>query len=116
MVDFPNRGWILSSGRGRLTHDGGLELVQAEACTSVAQLQTRHARLMGVARFGVVDRRGLPEGYDGGKKVSGRMRHLQVATLGLIWGRAVLAADLTEWDGAVEVFKRLRRHRPIGAA
>ena len=30
-----------------------------------------------------------------------------VDTLGLIWGLAVLAAAPTDWDGAVEVFKRV---------
>src|SRR5688572_33365533 len=49
---------------------------------------------------------GGPRGYDGGKKVTGRKRHLLVDTLGLIWGLAVLPAAPTDWDGAVEVFKR----------
>jgi putative transposase len=39
--------------------------------------------------------------------VSGRKRHLLVDTLGLIWGLAVLPAAPTDWDGAVEVFKRV---------
>ena len=43
----------------------------------------------------------------GGKKVSGRKRHLLVDTLGLIWGLAVLPASSTDWDGAVEVFRRI---------
>jgi putative transposase len=38
--------------------------------------------------------------------VAGRKRHLLVDTLGLVWGLAVLAAAPTDWDGAVEVFKR----------
>jgi putative transposase len=49
---------------------------------------------------------GGPKGYDGGKKVGGRKRHLLVDTLGLVWGLAVLAAAPTDWDGAVEVFSR----------
>src|SRR3954469_17238889 len=55
---------------------------------------------------------GGPKGYDGGKKVGGRKRHLVVDTLGLIWGLAVLAAAPTDWDGAVEVFKRVGRGMP----
>ncbi len=39
--------------------------------------------------------------------MSGRKRHLLVDTLGLIWGPAVLPAAPTDWDGAVEVFKRI---------
>jgi putative transposase len=38
--------------------------------------------------------------------VAGRKRHLLVDTMGLIWGLAVLPAAPTDWDGAVEVFKR----------
>jgi putative transposase len=39
--------------------------------------------------------------------VAGRKRHVLVDTLGLIWGLAVLPAAPTDWDGAVEVFKRV---------
>ena len=39
--------------------------------------------------------------------MAGRKRHLLVDTLGLIWGLAVLPAAPTDWDGAVEVFKRV---------
>jgi putative transposase len=48
----------------------------------------------------------------GGKKVAGRKRHMLVDTLGLIWGLAVLPAAPTDWDGAVEVFKRVGRGMP----
>lgn len=55
---------------------------------------------------------GGPKGYDAGKKVSGRKRHVLVDTLGLIWGLAVLPASPTDWDGAVEVFKRIGQGLP----
>jgi putative transposase len=55
---------------------------------------------------------GGPKGYDGGKKVAGRKRHLLVDTLGLIWGLAVLPAAPTDWDGAVVVFERVGRTLP----
>ena len=48
----------------------------------------------------------------GGKKVAGRKRHLLVDTLGLIWGLAVLPAAPTDWDGAVEVLKRVGNTLP----
>jgi putative transposase len=35
-----------------------------------------------------------------------------VDTLGLIWGLAVLPASPTDWDGAVEVFKRVGKKLP----
>jgi putative transposase len=51
-------------------------------------------------------------GTTGGKKVGGRKRHLLVDTLGLVWGLAVLAAAPIDWDGAIEVFKRVGRRMP----
>ena len=39
--------------------------------------------------------------------MAGRKRHLLVDTMGLIWGLAVLPATPTDWDGAVEVFRRV---------
>jgi len=44
--------------------------------------------------------------------VSGRKRHLLVDTLGLIWGLAVLPAAPTDWDGAIEVFRRVGKSLP----
>jgi putative transposase len=55
---------------------------------------------------------GGPKGYDGGKKVAGRKRHLLVDTLGLIWGLVVLPAAPTDWDGAVKVFDRVGKKLP----
>ena len=39
-------------------------------------------------------------GYDGGKKVSGRKRHLLVDTLGIVLKVRVTAADVGDRDGA----------------
>jgi len=55
---------------------------------------------------------GGPKGYDGGKKVSGRKRHVLVDTLGLIWGLVVLPASPTDWDGAVAVFEKAAKTMP----
>jgi len=55
---------------------------------------------------------GGPKGYDPGKKVSGRKRHVLVDTLGLIWGLAVLPAAPTDWDGAVKVFEKVGKTMP----
>jgi hypothetical protein len=38
-----------------------------------------------------------PQGYDGGKKVAGRKRHVLVDTLVLMWGLAVLLAAPSDW-------------------
>jgi len=47
-----------------------------------------------------------PKGTTQGKKIGGRKRHLLVDTLGLLWGLAVLPADIQDWEGAEEVFRR----------
>jgi putative transposase len=44
--------------------------------------------------------RGDARGYDGGKKIQGRKRHLLVDTLGLLLKVKVLAADIGDRDGA----------------
>ena len=41
-----------------------------------------------------------PSGYDAGKKVKGRKRHILVDTLGLLLSVAVHAADIQDRDGA----------------
>lgn len=44
--------------------------------------------------------RGGEHGYDGGKKLSGRKRHILVDTLGLLLKVKVHAADILDRDGA----------------
>jgi putative transposase len=57
---------------------------------------------------------GEERGYDAGKKITGRKRHLAVDTLGLIWAVAVHGAYWQDYDGAcfvltkLEAFGRLR--------
>lgn len=52
---------------------------------------------------------GGERGYDAGKKVTGRKRHLLVDTLGLLLVVVVLAAQIQDRDGARMVFLRARR-------
>ncbi len=42
---------------------------------------------------------GEQRGYDGGKKVKGRKRHLLVDTQGLVLKAKVHAANVMDWDG-----------------
>ena len=44
--------------------------------------------------------RGGVHGYDGGKKIGGRKRHILVDTMGLLLKARVHAADITDRDGA----------------
>ncbi|MEV1066145.1 transposase [Streptomyces sp. NPDC050263] len=53
-------------------------------------------------------------GYDGGKKVPGRKRHIVTDTLGLLLVVAVTAANIGDRDAAAGLLRRLRRlHRDI---
>lgn len=51
---------------------------------------------------------GEERGYDAGKKITGRKRHLAVDTLGLVWAVAVHGAYWQDHDGACFVLDRLR--------
>ena len=55
---------------------------------------------------------GGPHGYDGGKKVNGRKRHLLVDTLGLLLKVVVHPANMQDRDGAKLVLAHLRRQFP----
>jgi putative transposase len=50
---------------------------------------------------------GSRRGYDAGKKITGRKRHLAVDTLGLILAVVVHAADWQDQDGACWVLEKL---------
>ena len=51
---------------------------------------------------------GEERGYDAGKKITGRKRHLAVDTLGLVWAVAVHGASWQDHDGACLVLMRLQ--------
>ena len=55
---------------------------------------------------------GGPRGYDAGKKVNGRKRHVLVDTPGLRLVLVVHPADLRDRDGLALVCRRLRRRFP----
>lgn len=51
-------------------------------------------------------------GYDAGKKIRGRKRHLVVDTLGLVLGVVVTAASVSDRAGALEVLPEILRVQP----
>ena len=55
---------------------------------------------------------GGPRGYDAGKKVTGRKRHVLVDTLGLLLVVIVTAANVQDYDGAKRVFDLIGRKFP----
>lgn len=52
------------------------------------------------------DPHGGPVGYDAGKKIKGRKRHLLVDTLGLVLGVLVTPADVSDRNGAGTLLER----------
>lgn len=51
-------------------------------------------------------------GYDAGKQIKGRKRHIITDTLGFMVGLVVHSAGIQDRDGAPEVFKAIRRSHP----
>jgi transposase len=54
-----------------------------------------------------------PQGYDAGKKVKGKKRHILVDTLGLLWSAAIHPANIQDRDGAVPLLRAARRLFPF---
>ena len=50
-----------------------------------------------------------PAGFDVGKKIKGRKRHILVDTMGLLLNVVVHSADIQHRDGAVDLLRRARR-------
>ena len=55
---------------------------------------------------------GGPSGYDAGKKVKGRKRHILTDTSGFLISILVHTADIQDRDGAVDVLKRICQRFP----
>jgi len=55
---------------------------------------------------------GGEKGYDAGKKVNGRKRHILVDTIGLLLIVKVLAANIQDRDGAKLLFKEVKERMP----
>jgi transposase len=53
-----------------------------------------------------------PSGYDAGKKVKGKKRHILVDTLGLLLGAVVHPANIQDRDGATPLLRAARRLFP----
>ena len=69
---------------------------------------------------GVIDRQsvktteaGGPRGFDAGKKIKGRKRHIITDTLGHLVGIDVHPANIQDRDGAPQVIKAIRSRYPL---
>ena len=52
---------------------------------------------------------GGPKGYDAGKKIAGRKRHVVVDTLGLMWALVITPASVQDAEGAKAALTEFRR-------
>jgi putative transposase len=111
---FPPRSTVFGYFR-RLWEDGTWPALHAILVMAAREQAGREAS----PTAGIVDSQsartseaGGPRGYDAGKKVNGRKRHILVDTLGLLLVLVVHPASIQDRDGLVLVCRRLRRRFP----
>lgn len=112
--DFPPKSTVFDYFQ-RLWEDGTWPTLHALLVMAARERAGREAS----PSAGIVDSQsvrtteaGGPKGYDAGKRVNGRKRHVLVDTLGLLLVLVVHPADVQDRDGLALVCRRLRRRFP----